>query len=256
VVDPFGDEVTDAQREAAFAQNMLGEGNSPYNNGTQAICCMRQPTNTLDALLGLAVAAARPHLVRDGLSDMIRCANSAEVIPLLRGAAEAGRNSDPVLVERLARLAFERRLVTFDGAPGVYIQGVQLDRLSTPDGALVPPDWFSLGRAAPATDSTDAGHRSQRLVFEVPAGQGIRVGDLVDNATGQRVDSGADLADLVKLAVYLRTSAAGVVADTVEPLSSVAPLVATSCDEIRAGWRDFQQQAQSPSGLAQDRGTR
>lgn len=245
-LDPFGEEVTDAQREDAFAQNMLGEGRSPYNDGTRAICCMRQPTNTLSALVSMVVAATRPHVVRDRLSGLIRCANAAELIPLLNGAAEAGRNSDPVLVERLARLAFERRLVTFDSSPGVFIQGVQLERLLAPDGSPALLDWFTFTRGGPST-VPDGRSRFQRLAFEIPGDQGLCIGDLVDGATGRPVPFGAELADLVRLAVYLRTSVQGVVGEAVEPRATPDPVVEPSgCDEVRAGWHEFEKHSGAP----------
>jgi hypothetical protein len=123
------------------------------------------------------------------------------VIPLLGGTAVAGRASDPVIVERLGRLAFERRLVAFDDPVGVYVQGVEHTRLRTPEGSPVPPEWFAASRGV-------AG-RHQRLVLEVPAGEGFRVSDLVDAATERPIRHGAQIAELVQLRVPLRTSAAG-----------------------------------------------
>jgi hypothetical protein len=241
-LDPFADEVADAQREKAFKRMMLGDGRSPYNNGLEAICCMRQPTNTLRALLGLVVAAARPRVIRDEISGAVRAANAAEVIPQLGAAAEIGRNSDPVVVERLGRLTLEGRLVAFDGLPAVYIAGVQVERLATPDGAPVPSEWFSVERLRPEDGDTGDRLLGQRLSFEVPDSTGLCVGDLIDLGTGRRVEAGADLADLVRLVVGLRVSAPGTGPQTVERTRGTAAAdasTASGCDEVRQAWQAF-----------------
>jgi hypothetical protein len=241
--DPGRETFSEAQRERAFTQHMLGTGKSPYNNGIRAICCMRQPTNTLGALLGLIVASCRARLARDEVSGMVRCANAVEVIPQLKGAAELGRNSDPVLVEQLTRLACEGRLIALDGPPGVYIHGIQLERLTAPDGSQIPAEWFSFQRTTALGTSPPETAGAQRLVFEVPPEHGICIGDLIDLATGAPVCFGAELADLVQLAVHIRTTAPGVVKDTMETISRVLPdpvAARRACDEILAGWRDFE----------------
>ena len=238
-LDPFNRSLGPVERANAFAGEMLGDGESPYNNGLRAICCMRQPTNTLDALVGLAVASAHPRLARDPSTDELRCANAAEIIPLLDGAAEIGRNSDPVIVEHLARLAGEGRLIGFDGPPAVHVGGVQLERLSTPDGETVPADWFSLQRL------TNVGSEpvlAQRLTFTVPPGQGLLIGDMIDMATGRRITSGAQLAELVQLVLYLRTSPPGEVdiaaGRFVTGAADPDRGVTADCKAIRAGWRE------------------
>jgi hypothetical protein len=238
-LDPYAAGVSDAQRERAFSGWMLGPGASPYNNGLRAICCMRQPSNTLDALTQLVVAASGPHLVQDPISGLERCANAAELIPLLGGAAVAGRNSDPLLAERLSRLAYERRLISFDGPVGVFIHEVQLERLRQPDGTLVPAEWFTLGRNAGGGLGQA---RYQRLTFQAPPGSRFCVDDLVDVATGESISYGAQVAQLVQLAVFLRTSKPGVVDQRADaPASPSAPAAAlVDCAAIRIEWERFE----------------
>ncbi len=190
-----------AERGRAFTATMIAKRN-PLNDGRRGICFMSHGSNDLGSLVALAAAAATPCVVRDRATRRSRCATAAEAIPLLGGAAVAGRASDPVLVERLGRLAFERRLVALDDPVGVYVQGVEHTRLRTPDGSPAPPEWFAASRGV-------AG-RHQRLVLEVPAGEGFRVGDLVDAATEQPIRHGAQIAELVQLRVLFRISAAGV----------------------------------------------
>jgi hypothetical protein len=255
---PSRESLTGAQRESAFTRHMLGAGESPYNNGTRAICCMRQSTNTLGALLGLVVASCRARLARDGVSGFVRCADAADVIPQLKGAAELGRNSDPVVVEQLTRLACEGRLIALDGAPGVYIHGIQLERLAAPDGSQVPEEWFSFQRTTTVDTKPEEVVRAQRLVFEVPPEHGICIGDLIDIATGEPIRSGGDVADLVQLAVYLRTSAPGVVEDAIDPLPRALPdpvAARGACEEVLAGWRDFERGLNTPASSAGDTGS-
>ena len=170
---------------------------------------MSHRSSDLRALVAIVAAAAMPCVLRDPVSGRTRCATAGEVIPLLGRAAVAGRASDPALVERLGRLAFERRLVALDDPVGVYVQGVEHTRLRTPDGSPVPPEWFAASRGLSAAAAPDGRPRHQRLVLEVPAGEGFAVSDLVDAATERPIRHGAQIAELVQLRVLLRMSAAG-----------------------------------------------
>jgi len=204
--DPFADTATPAGRERAFADTMLGTGAcSPYNDGRRAICCMTQPTNTLDALLTLAATASRPRRVRAPGARRDRAPIAGELLPLIADAAQAGRGSDPLLAERFARLAFEDRLVALAEPVGVWIQGVEHTRLRTPGGEPVPEDWFVFGRGL-GSEHAPSGRPAhpQRLTLEVPAVEGFTVGDIVDVATEQRIRHGGQIAELVELAVSLR----------------------------------------------------
>jgi hypothetical protein len=192
----------------------------PYNDGTHAICCMVQRSNTLEALLALAAAATTPRIVRDVVSGRLRCLTCDESIPMFEGAAQLGRSSDPVLVERFGRLAFEGRLVALDDPVGVYIAGVEQTRLRTPDGEPVPSEWFQLTRGG------------QRLVL---APQGMAVSDLVDVATEQPIRHGGQIAELVQLKLRLRVSEPGVVGSEMpEPVElERAAADPRDCAEVR-----------------------
>jgi hypothetical protein len=203
---PFAATATPAGRERAFADIMLGSGaRSPYNDGRRGICCMTQPTNTLDALLTLAATASRPRRVRAPGARRDRAPIAGELLPLIADAAQAGRGSDPLLAERFARLAFEDRLVALAEPVGVWIQGVEHTRLRTPGGEPVPEDWFVFGRGLGSEDAPSGRPaHPQRLTLEVPAVEGFTVGDIVDVATEQRIRHGGHIAELVELAVSLR----------------------------------------------------
>jgi hypothetical protein len=192
--DPFAPGASPEGRARAFRETMLGPGaHSPYNDGRRSICCMSQPTNNLGALVTLAAGA-----LQRSLASGSRAPTAAEMLPLLAGAAQAGRASDPLIVERLGRLAFERRLVALAEPVGVAIRGLQHTRLRTPAGGPVPLGWFTCDGAA-----------EQRVVLEVPPGEGFRVSDLVDVATEEPIRHGGQVAELVQVALTFRVSPAG-----------------------------------------------
>ncbi len=197
-------------REQAFAAAVIDRPN-PLNAGRSGICFMSNRSNDLGSLVTIAAAAATRCVLRDPVTGVNRCATAAETIPLLGDAAVDRRASDPLIVERLGRLAFEGRLIALDDPIGVYVQGVEHSRLRTPDGSPVPLEWFVASRGASAEESPDGLPRWQRLVFEVPADERFAVGDLVDAATERPICHGAQIAELVQLRVFLRASAAGVV---------------------------------------------
>lgn len=246
-LDPFAADVDPSQRSAAFAATMLAESGrpvaSPYNNGQSAICCMVEASNTLRALINLVSASAEPHVVVDSVTKEPRPMSGSEAIQVIRqGAAQDCRNSDPVVVERVVRLATEGRLIAFDDPIGVYIRGVEHRQLIGPDGSDVPAKWFELGRGIGPNDPVGQ-PRYQRLAFEVPDGVGFTVADLKQRETGDRITHGAQLAELVTLGVYMRTSATAKVAVALQPetLRAVTPCTEQpSCDEVRAHWAAFE----------------
>ena len=183
-------------RERAFVRTFVARPNA-LNDGRAGICFMTHRSNDLRSLVAIGAAAAQLCTVRAG--GRLRCASADEVIPLLGGAAVARRASDPVIVEHLSRLAFERRLIAFDDPVGVSIQGFEHERLRTPAGEPVPREWVTYGRGSPA----------RRVVVEVPRGEGLALGDLVDAATEQPLRHGGQIAELVQLRLFVRTGDAG-----------------------------------------------
>lgn len=196
------------ERERGFANTMLAtssDGSSPYNDGRRAICCMLQETNSLTALIALVASSARPHLVRDPESGDPRYATGSEAIAGLQASAQDGRNSDPLLVERIVRFATEGRRVGVDDPLGVYIRELQLHELAQPDGEDVPRDWLELSRGLDPATAPDGRQRYQRLRLELPADADFALSDLVVRRTGEPLRFGGQLAALVELAAYLRT---------------------------------------------------
>lgn len=232
-LDPFAEETTPRQREEAFAETMLGpNATSRYNSGQSAICCMVQPSNSLEALVAMMVAAARARLTKDRVSGAVRPMTADEAIPLMQGAAVTGRGSDPVLVERLGRLAYEGRLIAVDAPLGVYIQGVEHARLRMPNGTPVPGEWFVASRGLGA-EQTGGRSLFQRLCFEVPAEVGCSISDLTDAATEQRIRFGGQIAEMVQLALFVRTSRPALVAIEEAPHRARPTEQAEGCAQVR-----------------------
>jgi hypothetical protein len=191
------DAVLATVREFAGAEVEPGEvldpdgffNDGPYNDGTRGICCMSQSSNSLGALVALVCAALRTHSIEGR-----PCIQCDELFPLLGKAAVAGRASDPLLVERLARVAWEGRLVAFDQPVGVFVLGFEHTRLRTWRGEPVGPECFTVSRGG------------RRAVFEVPEGHD----HLVDVATDSPIMHGGQIAELVQVGVHLRVSERGV----------------------------------------------
>jgi hypothetical protein len=238
IYDPSASGATPANREQAFAATML-HGSSPYNDGRRAICCMAQRSNDLEALFSLAVAATNCRVIRDASGEQLRCLTCYEAIPLLGEAAQLGRGSDPVLVERFGRLAYEGRQVAFEQPIGVYLQSVEHTRLRTPSGEAVPEEWFTFSRGTEA--SADGGPRYQRLTFEVPPGNGCAAGDLIDVATERKIRFGGEIAELVNLVVFLRVTKPEVIAvDRATPTPLTPPATdPEGCTEVRERAREL-----------------
>lgn len=249
-LDPLAAGVSPKQREEAFIETMLPPtGRSPYNNGTKAICCMVQEFNNLYSLFRLVVAAARPRVVQDPATGRLRCMTAAEAIPLV-SAAQEGRSSDPVLVERLNRLAYEGRRIGLDDPVGIYIQDIAHTRLRKPDGSPVPREWFRFSRGRGPESSSDGRARYQRLVVEVPDEAKLCISDLTDVATGQKLHRGGQVAELVQLALFIRVTEAGVVqVDRRPELAQRAVRDPYGCEPVREKWQRFAAMAGSDRTL-------
>jgi hypothetical protein len=166
---------------------------------------MAQRANTLFALIALVAAAAFPYGAEDPQTGELRRVSGPEAIATGTQSAQACRNSDPTIVGATIGLAWDGRLFTLDDPIGIYISSVQNERLLQPDASPVPLEWFDFQRGSRPIGSEGL-ERSQRLVFEVPPDLGFSVGDLTDSDTGQKIQFGGQIADLVQLVAYLRVS--------------------------------------------------
>jgi hypothetical protein len=219
-LDPVAAATTPEDRARAFTATMLPTtardvdarvamaSVSRFNDGRAALCCMIQPSNTLHALVSLVASAARPHLVTDSVTGRTRFPSGSEAIVALGAAAQDGRNSDPVLVERIVRFVTEGRSIGLDDPLGIYVHDLQRHELAQPGGEDVPAEWVELSRGVGADDADDGRSRYQRLKLELPHDADFALSDLVIRRTGERLRFGGQIAELVELAVYVRSGAA------------------------------------------------
>lgn len=226
--DPFAATSSEEARATSFLARMLGRDRGgadlgfpgPYNSGTKAITCLWRSDNTLDALLNLVAASATPQLVIDAESKEPRFPSASEAIPRLRPqSAQDCRNSDPVVVERIVRLATEGRLIRFDDPIGIYIVDVQSHELLAPDGEPLPRQWFELSRQGP--EMGDGLSRHQRLVLELPTSAGFTLAEVRSRRTGELLTHGAEIAELIQLGVYVRVSERDQIPVSLAPHASV-----------------------------------
>jgi hypothetical protein len=166
---------------------------------------MVQKDNSLDALLALVLSAARPLVVKDEVTRQKRYPSGSEAIERLDAEARDGRNSDPLIVERVVRFVSEGRGVDVDDPLGVYIRELQLHELEQPDGEDVPRSWLKLSRGAGAAHSPDGRSRRQRLKLELPKDADFSLADLRVRRSGKRLRFGGQLAELVELGAYIVT---------------------------------------------------
>lgn len=214
-------------RSATFATAMLGPQPGPLNNGLAAITCLTRDDNTLEALINLVTAAAgAPQRVVDPSSQTTRFASGSEAIERLReGSAQDCRHSDPVVVERIVRLATEGRHIRFDDPIGVYVLEVQTSDLLLPDDSPLPDEWCRLSRGGAAPGG---GSLAQRVEIEIPPEAGFTLASLRSRRTGNPIVHGGQIAELVQLGVRVRCGPARTVDVAVETYRPAAP---TACGE-------------------------
>jgi hypothetical protein len=207
--DPLAPGIGPPERKAAFVGTMLPDYDdlsrevSPCNDGRKALCCMVQSDNNLEALLALVLSAARPLVVKDEITGQKRYPSGSEAIVQLGAEALDGRNSDPLIVERVVRFVSEGRGVGVDDPLGVYIRGLQLHELEQPGGEDVPRAWLELSRGTSAAKSPDGRPRHQRLKLELPEDADFSLADLRVRRSGERLRLGGQLAELVELGAYI-----------------------------------------------------
>jgi hypothetical protein len=155
---------------------------NPWN--LQGAMHMIQPNNTLDAAI---ILVAQSTIVRDGpdgrltnANDLIRCGV----------AADADRNSDPLIVSEVNTLARKRADITLADPVGLYLDGLQTAGWVAPDGAD-PQTFWTITRG-------DADH-AVRAEFAVADGHEYTVSDITIN--GQRITSPSQIAEGIEVKV-------------------------------------------------------
>lgn len=244
--NPFATTATPEGRKAAFTRMMVsldGEiPKSPYNNGQKAITFLSLPVSSMNAAVALFVSAARP-FAKAGPSGQPVPMTRKELLASAPVSAIDCRNSDPAMVAVQNELALAGKGMAFNDPVGVYIRGIKQDLLSGPAGETFSPDWVDLQRGSRGGVG-DGLERSQRIVLEVPSGVGFVLGDLVRTDTEEQLQYGYQLAELIKLVIYMNTSTKGQISESpiLLPVNPTAKCSATStCVALKALFEEFDQ---------------
>lgn len=180
---------------------------SAYNNGTKAILHMANPVNSTAAALDLAVFAAYPHATREGAAE--RALSGPEAITDTAQQAVNCRNSDPTIVGVVIGKVFAGHKLALMDPIGIYITSFDHTRLLHA-GNPIPHEWVSLQRGTSAAANPARQDLFQRLVLQVPPSLGIDLSDLTDEF-GDSLSTGGQVARLVTVGLYARTTAQGAV---------------------------------------------
>ncbi|MER9107516.1 phospholipase D-like domain-containing protein [Mesorhizobium sp. M0848] len=170
------------QHEDLFVAGQYTPKNRYNSTTTNGAMHLIQQANTLTAEIWLAAAATIRRL-RDAqeITDaqaLIRCS--------LYGSE--GRNSDPFIGEQVNALARQRADITLNNPVGLYFHEFNPVGWTTPDNED-PRTFWSYVRGSD-------GH-FVRAHFEVPAGRGYTVGDIM--IASRRIDFGGQVADFVTM---------------------------------------------------------
>jgi hypothetical protein len=156
-----------------------------YNkwNTTNGAMHLNQPNNTLGAEINIAAQATilreKNGVVLTDADELIECAQY--------GAA--GRASDPTigaLVNALARLGYA---ITLQNPVGLYIDRLDTQGWTKPDGSDVDSGYWKILRGHPGA--------VLRAVYEVPEAAGFTVSDLLIG--GESIEFGGQIADFITM---------------------------------------------------------
>ena len=242
--DPFDADTTPDQRIEAFRRQMLPApglaGTSPkseLNDGRRAITCMAHRANTLRSVVRLIAAASHGYAVRDAETGRTRYPSGTEAIGGMVLECTDGRNSDPLIVERVVRLATDGRRIGLVEPAGVYIRDVQLHEVAQPDGSDIPSDWLVYSRST----GTTGGEQPQRLKFSVPADAPFTLADLIVRRTQEPLRYGGQFAELVQVGLDARSEPEPPAPELAPAKPDTDPL---NCSEEAASWAVFEATSQ------------
>ncbi|MET0764041.1 MAG: hypothetical protein ABWY29_04190 [Blastococcus sp.] len=152
-----------------------------------------QPSNNLRAAIVLAAQATILRRGSDGqpvtaAQELVRCG----------GLGEPLRNSDPQIAGAVNDAAATGAEISLQDPMGLYIDGLLIGGMATPDGAD-PAEFWTIERGT--------AQHAVRASYAVPAGRGYRVGDIT--ADGRKILFGAQLADRVSVRLTALVAPAG-----------------------------------------------
>ncbi|GAC1473820.1 MAG: hypothetical protein PVS3B1_19270 [Ktedonobacteraceae bacterium] len=162
--------------------------NNLYNklnkwNTTLGAMHLNQRNNTLGAEINIAAFATilrkrNGQLLTDA-DDLIRCAKYGE----------PGRASDPTIGADVNAFARDGYSITLRNPVGLYIDGLNTDGFTRPDGTPITQDYWKIVRG-----TQDMGVRA---VFEVPPQESLTVSDILIG--GEAIEFGGQIAEHITM---------------------------------------------------------
>lgn len=152
--------------------------------------------NSLGAEVNLAGVSG---IARKNVKGATLSAGDAEMLLCCSQGGNPNRNSDPLIGEQAYSQVLSGKHYTLANPVGLYIAGVESDRLTLESGEPVPREWWRVVRGEELWDSTKS--RVLRLELEVPATEGIVLGDL--HVDGNPIKYGGQLAKLLSVHLFV-----------------------------------------------------
>jgi hypothetical protein len=153
--------------------------------------------NSLGAEVNLAGVSAILRLRADR-TTLVDGNNSRELLCCCKGGSP-NRNSDPLISAQAYALVRDGFQYTLANPVGLYIAGVDSDRVQIKDGDPLTSDWWTVARGDGLGDVKRS--RVLRLELAPPKGSALTLEDLV--VDGQSVRFGGQLADLLLVHLFV-----------------------------------------------------
>jgi hypothetical protein len=144
----------------------------------------------LAGVSGIARKTASGAVIQPGNSELLLCCSEG---------GNPNRNSDPLIGEQAYTQVLEKRRYTLANPVGLYIAGVDDQRLTLENGDPAPRDWWHVVRGADLWNPEKS--RVLRLELEVPASEGIALGDLL--VDGNPLKFAGQLAQLLSVHLFV-----------------------------------------------------
>ena len=124
---------------------------------------------------------------------------NAELLLCCSHGGNPNRNSDPLIGQQAYTQVLEKRRYTLANPVGLYIAAVEEQRLTLENGDVIPREWWNEVRGQDLWDPSKS--RVLRLELEVPAGEGIVLGDLF--VDGNPLKYGGQLAQVLSVHLFV-----------------------------------------------------
>jgi len=167
-----------------------------YNNGSGGAMHLTSTPNTIQTEIGLGTSASLQRKDYGSGNDALLCCGTF---------GQTRRNSDPTIGGSVNHYAGLGMNVTLANPPGLYIQkptDSDFKKFKTPDGTDPASFWTTM-RGQETLEDVDGlkmpGNYILHAKYEVPENLGYTISDLVNTATGNNVNWGSEIAQLIDM---------------------------------------------------------